>query len=200
MTTVLICDDRVQVRDCLTRVMSRVSGVQRVELVDHSTLRDRYALARRDLVLVGTQRASTRGVDTIRSLFVGHPHANVIAVGSPEDVGAIAAAIAAGACGFLRWDAYSPPRMVATVTHAVDSIAVLQAADRACGVDELRLTEREMQVLHGMSKGCTNSEIGRTLFLSEDTIKTHARRLFGKLGVGDRAQAVAHGFRRCLIS
>ena len=89
--------------------------------------------------------------------------------------------------------------MVATVTHAVGS-AASPAADRVRRHAELRLTQREMQVLEGMSKGLANSEIGRHLFLSEDTIKTHARRLFGKLEVRDRAQAVAHGFRRCLIS
>jgi DNA-binding NarL/FixJ family response regulator len=52
----------------------------------------------------------------------------------------------------------------------------------------------------GMSQGKSNSQIGRDLYLSEDTIKTHARRLFRKLGVHDRAQAVALGFRRGLVS
>ena len=47
-----------------------------------------------------------------------------------------------------------------------------------------------------MSQGKSNGQIGRELYLSEDTVKTHARRLFRKLGVRDRAQAVAHGFRR----
>jgi DNA-binding NarL/FixJ family response regulator len=57
------------------------------------------------------------------------------------------------------------------------------------------LTEREQQVLRGMAEGKSNAEIGRDLFVSEDTIKTHARRLFRKLGARDRAHAVAVGFR-----
>ena len=61
------------------------------------------------------------------------------------------------------------------------------------------LTERELQVLTGMAGGKSNAQIGRDLYLSEDTIKTHARRLFRKLGVGDRAQAVAFGFRHGLV-
>ena len=61
------------------------------------------------------------------------------------------------------------------------------------------LTERELQVLRGMSQGKSNAEIGRSLFLSEDTVKTHARRLFRKLGAGDRADAVARGFRQGLL-
>jgi DNA-binding NarL/FixJ family response regulator len=51
-----------------------------------------------------------------------------------------------------------------------------------------------------MSQGMSNAEIGRELYLSEDTVKTHARRLFRKLGVGDRAQAVALGFRRGFVT
>ncbi|ASW53614.1 helix-turn-helix transcriptional regulator [Plantactinospora sp. KBS50] len=62
------------------------------------------------------------------------------------------------------------------------------------------LTEREMQVLLGMADGKSNAEIGRELFVSEDTVKTHARRLFRKLGARDRAHAVAAGFRAGLVA
>jgi DNA-binding NarL/FixJ family response regulator len=62
------------------------------------------------------------------------------------------------------------------------------------------LTERELQVLRGMSDGKSNAEIGRDLFVSEDTVKTHARRLFRKLGARDRAHAVASAFRAGLVS
>ena len=62
------------------------------------------------------------------------------------------------------------------------------------------LSMREMQVLTGMSQGKSNAQIGRELYLSEDTIKTHARRLFRKLGAKDRAEAVATGFRRGIMT
>lgn len=61
------------------------------------------------------------------------------------------------------------------------------------------LTEREAQVLRGMADGKSNAEIGREIFVSEDTVKTHARRLFKKLGARDRAHAVAAGFRAGLV-
>lgn len=63
----------------------------------------------------------------------------------------------------------------------------------------LALTERELQVLRGMAEGKSNAEIGRELFVSEDTVKTHARRLFRKLGARDRAHAVAAAFRAGLV-
>jgi DNA-binding NarL/FixJ family response regulator len=68
------------------------------------------------------------------------------------------------------------------------------------GLRRLALTERELQVLRGMADGKSNAEIGRDLFVSEDTVKTHARRLFRKLGARDRAHAVAVAFRSGLVS
>jgi DNA-binding NarL/FixJ family response regulator len=65
---------------------------------------------------------------------------------------------------------------------------------------QVLLTERESQVLRGMADGKSNAEIGREIFVSEDTVKTHARRLFRKLGARDRAHAVAAGFRAGLVA
>ena len=73
------------------------------------------------------------------------------------------------------------------------------AAIGVSGVRRVALTERELQVLRGMADGKSNAEIGRELFVSEDTVKTHARRLFRKLGARDRAHAVAAAFRAGLV-
>lgn len=62
------------------------------------------------------------------------------------------------------------------------------------------LTEREYQVLRGISCGMTNDAIGYELHLSCDTIKTHCRRLFRKLGAHDRAHAVTQAFRAGLLT
>lgn len=61
------------------------------------------------------------------------------------------------------------------------------------------LTEREIEVLQLMSEGLTNGEIGEKLFLSEDTVKTHARRLYRKIGIGERGGAVGWGFRNGVL-
>jgi len=61
-------------------------------------------------------------------------------------------------------------------------------------------TERELQVLQGMVRGQTNREIGRDLFLSADTVKTHASRLFRRLGAHDRGHAVALAMRSGIVA
>ncbi len=85
-----------------------------------------------------------------------------------------------------------PPRAGLTVVPQ-------QRVDLPGAVRPPTLTERELQVLRGMADGKSNAEIGRELFVSEDTVKTHARRLFRKLGARDRAHAVASGFRTGLV-
>lgn len=62
--------------------------------------------------------------------------------------------------------------------------------------EEKAISDRELEVLAGMRRGLTNAEIGQELFISEDTVKTHARRIFRKLGVRDRSAAVAEGYER----
>lgn len=198
MTTALVCDERRTVRELLLTVMSTVESVGSVETVaSGDELLSRYAREAADIVLIGTQRALTTGVETVRQLLTAHPDAAVVVFGSPDDTPSITAAIAAGARGFLRWDATRPELLMAmSDTMAGGATQVTRGA-----VDGgPSLTDRELQVLQGMSRGRSNGEIGEELFLSEDTIKTHARRLFKKLGARDRAHAVAVGFRRGFVA
>ena len=148
------------------------------------------------------------GLAATRRLVAAHPEANVVVLASGDDTESVTRAIAGGARGYVVRDA-SPAELCAVVanalTVAVPEQAVAPRTTRAAVLPTQpvpapqRLTEREQQVLEGMAQGKTNAEIGRDLFLSEDTIKTHARRLFRKLEVNDRAQAVASGFRRGLV-
>ncbi|WP_445183472.1 response regulator transcription factor [Pseudonocardia sp. Cha107L01] len=100
--------------------------------------------------------------------------------------------------GYLRWDALGSG-LVAALAHSLTSTAVLPKPGSLRRDSASRLTERELQVLLGISDGKT-AEIGRDLFLATDTVKTHTGRIFRKLRVTDRAEAVAHGFRCGLLS
>lgn len=197
MTSVLICDDRRSARESLNRVMSAVPSVDEIDSVSSGDeLLSRYGREPADVVLIGTQRALTTGIEATRRLLAMHPSAVVIVFGSPDDTPSIAAAIACGARGFLRWDATGPELLAALANTLTNPVS---PSPGGTGEGDAPLTERELQVLRGMSQGHSNGEIGHELFLSEDTVKTHARRLFRKLGVRDRAQAVAVGFRRGLV-
>lgn len=150
----------------------------------------------------------------------------VLLVLQSADVADVAGVVAAAGAGFeamttegpaLRGSAALPdgnyrtppgaaaaaPRIAAGgVLRPAPMLVPQQRADAAVATDRRRpaLTEREMQVLRGMADGKSNAEIGHDLYVSEDTVKTHARRLFRKLGARDRAHAVAAGFRTGLVT
>ncbi|MCD2188378.1 response regulator transcription factor [Actinomycetospora soli] len=143
---------------------------------------------RPDLVLVAADDdgsgmpAWIATLDTVRTTA---PDVAVLVVGGPSDEHRVAGqALDRGAKGFLRAGEETGPRP-------------FSARGRRPATTEL--SRRELDVLLGMCEGLSNSEIAASLTLAEDTVKTHARRLFRKLGAGDRADAVARGFRQGIL-
>lgn len=203
VATVLVCDDSALVRENLHRALSAVPGITRV--VDASSGEEalaRWPVERPSLVLMDVRMPGMGGVEAARRLLSRHPEAIVVMVTVAEDADGVARSVAGGARGFLVKDA-SREEVAATVVYALSdglarrSVPAPRSTESSASAPPL--TEREMQVLTGMSRGRSNAEIGKELYLSEDTVKTHARRLFRKLGAADRAQAVAVGFRWGLV-
>lgn len=195
MSSVLICDDSPLAREALRRVVSGLPDVDRVGTAGSGEeVLSRYPVERPDLVLMDVRMPGIGGVVATRRLLASFPQARVVMLVLPDDLDAAAKSMASGAVGFLVKDA-SPDEVAVVVGHGVaDSVNGHRRPTRDSSGRPV-LTEREMQVLAGMSRGRSNGEIGRDLYLSEDTVKTHARRLFRKLGASDRAHAVAIGFR-----
>ena len=228
--TVWVFDERRRVRDDVAARLVALPFVGRVEVVgDAASLLQRLATRLPDVLLVGTQRALDQGLAVATQALRSYPALPVLVLGSPDDADTVRAAVACGARGFLRWDATAleiglgvsrvglraepvrpqsagPLSAVGAQPATSWPGSTTQGGASTAVRSPLRemtttaLSVREMQVLTGMSQGKSNAQIGRELYLSEDTIKTHARRLFRKLGAKDRAEAVATGFRRGIMS
>jgi DNA-binding NarL/FixJ family response regulator len=229
-TTVWVYDERRRVRDDVASRLVALPFVGRVEVVaDAASLMSRLATRMPDVLIVGTQRAVDTGLSAATQALRAHPGLPVLVLGAPDDADSVRAAVAFGARGYLRWDA-SPIEMGLGLSRIglraegaripqqvgaapMGATAVWNGAAPLAGsapttvrstvreaTPTVALSMREMQVLSGMSQGKSNAQIGRELYLSEDTIKTHARRLFRKLGAKDRAEAVATGFRRGIMT
>ena len=126
----------------------------------------------------------------------------------------VVAAIRAGASGFLLKDAQPEDLLGAIRTvHRGDAVSapsatrrLLERVVRAPEPEEKdtsvlsSLTERELEVLTLMGRGCSNREIGAELFVAEATVKTHVGRVLAKLGARDRVQAVIIAFETGLVS
>jgi DNA-binding NarL/FixJ family response regulator len=125
---------------------------------------------------------------------------NGISVGAPNAAAVPAMLPSSPMVPSQRGDAPIDPATGRPMVAWPGNEAGVGVAEAAPTGRRLTLTERELQVLRGMADGKSNAEIGRELFVSEDTVKTHARRLFRKLGARDRAHAVAAGFRAGLVA
>lgn len=207
MTSVFICDDHRIVREGLRELVALVPGVDSVTTAGSAEeVLARYPVEKPDLVLMDVRMPGMSGLEATRRLVAEHPNARVVMLTASDERDQVATAVAHGACGYLLKDV-SQAELAEAVSTALSGGDLLEpsmrramTAQTAVRPHGVTLTERELQVLTGMSQGMSNAQIGRELYLSEDTIKTHARRLFRKLEVNDRAQAVALGFRRGLVS
>ena len=204
--SVLICDEQDGAKDSLTRVLATIRPTIAVSRATGAAeLLRSYPRIQPDLVLVGVRRGLFGDPDAAQQLLRAYPKARVIVFGAPVDARAMIIDVAHGAAGLLLWELNDGNASARTDVGARPTRG-LPPTDptptptaRYGGHRGSKPTERELQILRGMSEGHSNGEIGRELFLSEDTVKTHARRLFQKLGARDRAHAVALGLRNGLF-
>lgn len=148
-----------------------------------------------DLVLMDLQfPGELQGAEATRRIRALPDAPRVLVLTNYDTDADILGAIEAGASGYLLKDA--PPAELLAAVHAAaagESALAPAVSSRlaAAGGSEQRLTVREAEVLALVAEGRSNRDIGRTLFLSEATVKSHLVHIFTKLGVGSRTAAVA---------
>lgn len=203
--TLLIVDDHPVVRDGLRGMFAAypefevlgeaANGRQAVELA---------ALLDPDVVLMDLRMPGGGGVDAIAELTRRGLRCEVLVLTTYDTDSDTLPAIEAGATGYLLKDA---PRdeLFTAVRAAAEGKTVLSPAIASRLVSRVRtpgnepLSAREREVLTLVAKGTSNREIAVVLFISEATVKTHLTHLYAKLGVKDRAAAVAVAYDRGIL-
>lgn len=167
-----------------------------------------------DVIVMDLRMPELDGIEATRRLTDARAPARVLVLTTFDDDELVYEALRAGAAGFLLKTA-SPSEL----TSAVRSIA---AGDRLLAPELTRrlieshvgrpppggrgapaladLTDRELEVLTLVARGHSNADIAATLFLSPATVKTHVNRVFAKLNVRDRAQAVVIAYETGLVT
>jgi DNA-binding NarL/FixJ family response regulator len=201
----LIADDHPVVRDGLRGIFEasdefEVAG----EAANGREAVDRAAALRPDVVLMDLRMPELDGVSAIRALAQRGIDARVLVLTTFDTDTDVLPAIEAGATGYLLKD--SPPEELRRgVRAAARGEAVLSPSVATRLVGQVReparepLSQRELDILGLISRGCSNREAAARLFISEATVKTHVLHIYAKLGVNDRAAAVAAGFERGLL-
>jgi DNA-binding NarL/FixJ family response regulator len=148
-----------------------------------------------DVILMDLRMRDLDGVGATERILADNPRARVVVLTTYETDADILRAVEAGASGYLLKDA-SRSDLAGAVRAAARGETVLAPSVAGRLVNQVRrpstqsLSSREVEVLALVGKGLTNADIGRTLHISEATVKTHLLRTFGKLGVSDRTAAV----------
>jgi DNA-binding NarL/FixJ family response regulator len=203
--TLLIVDDHPVVRDGLRGMFAASPDFEVLgEAADGAEAVVLAEILDPDVVLMDLRMPGSGGVAAIAELTRRGLRCRVLVLTTYDTDSDTLPAIEAGATGYLLKDA---PRdeLFTAVRAAADGKTVLSPAIASRLISHVRtpgnepLSTREREVLALVAKGTSNREIAAVLFISEATVKTHLTHLYGKLGVKDRAAAVAVAYDRGIL-
>ena len=204
---VVVVDDNDLLRAGLVTVLTSDPDVEVVgEAVDGPRAVSLCRETSPDVVLMDVEMPGGDGLAATEALRGHAPDVRVLILTMFDLDDYVAAALRAGAAGFLlkttpprelvaavkAWAAGETQLGPSVIARLVDSY-VNRPREPVAGIADL--TERELDVLRAMARGLSNSEISRELYLAETTVKTHVARILSKLGVRDRVQAVVLAHR-----
>jgi DNA-binding NarL/FixJ family response regulator len=212
---VLIADDQSLVRTGF-RLILTARGISVVgEASDGAEAVTAARTLRPDVVLMDVRMPGMDGLEAARRVLAQAPECRVIMLTTFDLDRYVYAALALGASGFLLKDV-TPAHLAAAIRLVGTGDALLSPSitrrlverfahpssgpEPAVHRDLTALTPRELEVLILLGRGLSNAELAGTLTLSEATVKTHVARIFAKLSLRDRAQAVVLAYETGLVT
>ena len=157
-----------------------------------------YAEHHPDVTLMDVRLPDLPGIEALSRIREADPAARLLMLSTFQGDASIARSLAAGARGYML-KTMVPGEMLDAI-RAVHTgskyISPAVAIQLAAYLSEQPLTPRETEILKHVATGNSNRDIGKLLFISEQTVKAHLRHVMDKLGAGDRAHCVAIAIRR----
>jgi len=208
---VLICDDHPIVRQGVRSVLANHPDIQVVgEAENATTLFATIDSLKPDVVLVDIRMPGQNGIEITQRLKRDTPEIKVIVLSTYDDDEYLFGALRAGAEGYLlksasqevladsirqvgRGERLLSPNLMGKVMREFRDLAKDKART------ESGLTDQEVEVLRMIAAGATNKEIAEKLYWSEVTVKRKVQDILEKMGVANRAQAVAEAGKRGLL-
>lgn len=213
MIRVALVDDDALIREGLRMILDQADGIE--VIATGSDGRQAVQIAREehpDLMLVDVRMPNLDGIEATRQI-TAHPDApRIIILTTFELDEYVFQALRAGASGFLL-KRTEPAKLVEAIRVVAAGEALLSPSVTRRLIDEFskrpasvsperlsELTEREHEVLVCIAKGLSNQELAEQLFIADNTVKTHVKRILTKLGARDRAQAIVIAYESGLMS
>ncbi len=204
--TILVVDDHTVVRRGIVGLLQAEPDFEIVaDVADGQAAVNAAVRYRPSVVLMDLRMPVMDGVEATEQIVARIPDAAVLVLTTYDTDEAIVRAVAAGAGGYLLKDA-EPDELVAAIRATATGTSVLatsvveRLANQGRRANNRNLTTREIEILRHVADGNTNAVIAGNLNISEATVKTHLVHIFDKLGVSDRAAAVARAYENSILS
>ncbi|NLY75344.1 MAG: response regulator transcription factor [Firmicutes bacterium] len=168
-----------------------------------------------DVVLIDLDLPEKNGVELTKELTEKAPEVNVLLLAGDNDQQNISKIIKAGALGYILRDS-DPQTLRAAITAVANGEAYIQSClltklinefreilsdeKTVKAPEDLRLTQREMEIVSYIACGQSNKDIARKLFISEKTVKNHVSSILKKMELGDRTQVAVYAYKKGLVT
>lgn len=212
MIKVAIVDDDALIRQGLRMIIEQADGLEVVATAQDGQEALRLTKAYRpDVMLMDVRMPSLDGIEATRRIVLSEDAPRVIILTTFELDEYVFEALRAGASGFLL-KRTEPEQLIDAIRVVARGDALLSPSVTRRLIEEFTrnrppdnpellrgLTDREREVLALIARGLTNQELGEQLFIADNTVKTHVKRILSKLGARDRAQAIVMAYESGLV-
>ncbi len=212
--SVVIADDHAMVRAGFAALLSEQPDLEIVGQAENGAECVRLvAELRPDIVVMDLSMPIMNGIEATRQV-VRESESRVLMLTTYDTDDYVYEAIRAGASGYLLkdappWELINAVRVIAAgdallapriTRRLIEQFAAAGGPSAPHGAALNKLTDRERDVLVAVARGLSNTEIAGTLFIAEQTVKTHVSRMLSKLGLRDRAQLVVAAYESGLVT
>jgi len=215
----MIVDDHPMVREGLSTMLKAYEEIDITGSYSNSEDAIKTALTEEpDIILMDIKMEGTNGIETTRLILEQKPAIKIIILTVFEDTESIRLALQSGAVGYILKHV-SREKLLETIRRVYQGETVIdplvlqrmvhdyirlskkvtdtreEQQDEGTQKKDIELTPREQEILFQLVKGLTNKEISAATNLAVDTVKTHLRNIFRKLGVKNRSQAISQAIK-----
>jgi DNA-binding NarL/FixJ family response regulator len=207
----VIADDHQMLREGLTHSLAD-EGLDVIgEAADGDQAVERALELRPDVVLMDVTMPERNGIEATQEIRQLDPGIKVVMLTMHADADVLAAAVKAGASGYLLKDC-----SIEEIAHAIRTTAAghtlmssnvassmldeLRRLDETDGNEERVISQREEEVLQLIADGCSTPEVAERLYISQKTVKNHLASIYQKLEARDRTQAVLQAVRMGIVN
>jgi DNA-binding NarL/FixJ family response regulator len=203
----MLVDDHTIVREGLRLLLSQEPEIQIVAEAGEGLAAVETALVTRpDVILLDLMLPGINGLEVVRRVLAGHAACRIVLLTSFAESDDVAAALQAGAAGYLLKDVLKP-ELLDGIRRAARGEPVMHPEAQRKLIQRLSqpkpetdtLTERELEVLGLIARGRSNREIALDLHITEGTVKGHVSNILAKLNLQDRTQAALFAVRQGMV-